>query len=234
MKSFFRLSFVAAIFGVVLFSCDDKEEKVILPELSTTAVTDITTTGAVSGGNVTADGGAEVTECGVCWGTVSNPTVSGNKAIADGKGIGTFSVSLVGLTPDTEYFVRAYAINSVGTAYGNEVSFITAEPNIKVENEAALNQILYADEQNGKSVKILTTGAWTSTISERTAQSSSVTWISIYPYSGDKAGEYTVEIALPTNTTGEDRTAVITLTCNSESITITITQKGRIANEPLI
>ena len=96
----------------------------VLPTLTTTAVTAITTNSASSGGNITANGGEEVTARGVCWGTTANPTVSGSKT-SDGTDIGTFTSAIAGLTPNTDYHVRAYATNSVGTAYGNDLVFKT-------------------------------------------------------------------------------------------------------------
>ena len=95
-----------------------------MPTLTTTAVTGITTTAASSGGNITDDGGAEVTARGICWGTAAGPTITGSKT-SDGTGIGSFTSSITGLTPNTKYYVRAYATNSEGTAYGNEVDFTT-------------------------------------------------------------------------------------------------------------
>jgi formylglycine-generating enzyme required for sulfatase activity len=94
------------------------------PTVTTTAVTNITTTGATSGGNVTSDGGASVTARGVCWSTSTNPTTSNSKT-NDGSGTGSFVSSLTGLSASTTYHVRAYAINSVGTSYGSDVSFKT-------------------------------------------------------------------------------------------------------------
>ena len=93
--------------------------------LTTTAITSITDTTATSGGNITSDGGATVTTRGVCWSTSTNPVATGNHT-TDGTGIGTFTSSITGLTANTLYYVRAYATNSVGTAYGNEVFFTTA------------------------------------------------------------------------------------------------------------
>ena len=93
-----------------------------LPTVTTAAVTNITQTTATSGGTVTSDGGATVTARGVCWNTSSNPTTA-NSHTTDGSGTGTFVSNLTGLTPLTLYYVRAYATNSVGTAYGNELSF---------------------------------------------------------------------------------------------------------------
>lgn len=92
--------------------------------ITTTNATSITASTASSGGNITTDGGAAITARGVCWATTSNPTIAGSKT-ADGAGIGIFTSSLVGLTPNMTYFVRTYAINSTGTTYGNEVTFKT-------------------------------------------------------------------------------------------------------------
>lgn len=90
----------------------------------TTAVSAITATSATSGGIVTSDGGASVTARGVCWNTSSNPTIANSKTV-DGTGTGSFTSNLTGLIPGTVYHVRAYATNSVGTAYAAELSFTT-------------------------------------------------------------------------------------------------------------
>lgn len=92
--------------------------------LTTPDVTSINRTSALSGGAISSDGGAQVTEKGVCYGTASGPDVSGNHT-SDGSGDNSFTSQITGLTPGTRYYVRAFATNSVGTAYGNEVSFTT-------------------------------------------------------------------------------------------------------------
>jgi uncharacterized protein (TIGR02145 family) len=100
------------------------KEDPVMPVLSTTAVSEISVGTAITGGSITADGGAEVTARGVCWGTARQPDVSGQHT-SDSKGAGDFESNLTGLTPNTMYYVRAYATNKAGTAYGNEVSFTT-------------------------------------------------------------------------------------------------------------
>ena len=89
--------------------------------ITTTAVSNITGNTALSGGNVISDGGAKITTKGVCWSTSPNPTIADNKTI-DGSGIGSFTTNISGLNSGATYYIRAYATNSTGTAYGNEVN----------------------------------------------------------------------------------------------------------------
>ncbi|MCE1199230.1 MAG: SusF/SusE family outer membrane protein [Marinilabiliales bacterium] len=96
----------------------------VVATLTTTAITAITGNAAASGGNITNAGGAEVTARGICWATKTAPTVADNKT-SDGKGTGSFVSALSGLKGNVTYYVRAYAVNSAGTAYGPEVSFKT-------------------------------------------------------------------------------------------------------------
>jgi len=96
------------------------------PIVTTADVTDITQTTAVSGGNVTDDGGAAVTARGLCWSTSQNPTVSDNHT-SDGNGTGSFTSNLTNLTANTTYYVRAYATNENGTSYGEQKSFTTLQ-----------------------------------------------------------------------------------------------------------
>jgi uncharacterized protein (TIGR02145 family) len=98
---------------------------VAVPTVTTTAVTGMTLTAAISGGNVTADGGAAVTARGVCWATTVNPVIGATNTTSNGTGTGVFTSNLTGLLPGTPYHVRAYATNSAGTAYGADVPFST-------------------------------------------------------------------------------------------------------------
>jgi uncharacterized protein (TIGR02145 family) len=95
-----------------------------LPEVTTSMVTSIFADRAICGGSVVSEGGGAVVNRGIAYGTSSNPTISGS-VIVNGSGLGTYNSTITGLTALTSYFVRAYATNSVGTAYGNEVSFST-------------------------------------------------------------------------------------------------------------
>jgi hypothetical protein len=101
-----------------------------LPVVTTTAITAVTKISAISGGNVTYDGGASVSERGIVYGTSENPTTSDN-VIKAGTGTGEFVSNLTGLTLNTNYYVRAYAINSAGTAYGTQVAFTTLADIVK-------------------------------------------------------------------------------------------------------
>ncbi|HOS57303.1 MAG TPA: FISUMP domain-containing protein [Bacteroidales bacterium] len=98
-----------------------------LPTVTTNAISGVTPTGAISGGNVTSDGNSPVTARGICWNTSPNPTLADN-VTNNGSGLGSFTSNISGLTPSTTYYVRAYATNSVGTAYGNAISFTTSAP----------------------------------------------------------------------------------------------------------
>lgn len=95
------------------------------PTISTTEITAITSTTATSGGNITSDGGAGVTARGVCWSTSQNPTTANSKT-TNGMGTGSFISSITALIPGATYYLRAYATNSVGTAYGAQISFNTS------------------------------------------------------------------------------------------------------------
>lgn len=94
------------------------------PTVTTSAASSVQALTAVGNGNVTSDGGAAITERGFAYATTSNPTVSDNKLIVSGT-TGAYSGTLTGLNPSTLYHIRAYAINSVGTSYGSDVTFTT-------------------------------------------------------------------------------------------------------------
>lgn len=96
------------------------------PTLTTTAPSSVTTTTASSGGTISSDGGASITARGVVWSTNTNPTIALSTKTEDGSSTGTFTSDISGLMDNTTYYVRAYATNSKGTSYGNQVSFITA------------------------------------------------------------------------------------------------------------
>jgi len=93
--------------------------------INTTTVSSISPTSAISGGNITSDGGSVITARGVCWSTNANPTVDLSTKTVNGIGTGNFTSNFTGLTPNTTYHVRAYATNVLGTAYGADSVFTT-------------------------------------------------------------------------------------------------------------
>lgn len=123
-----KLVFTSFLFVVILLtilSCSKKSPDPAGPtplSIITTAPSDITSTTAKGGGNITSDGGSGISGRGVCWSTTQNPALSDSHT-NDGTGSGNFTSSITGLVPGTTYYLRAYATNSIGTGYGNEVSF---------------------------------------------------------------------------------------------------------------
>ena len=95
-----------------------------VPVLTTIAVSYITQTTARCGGNITFDSASTVTERGVCWSTEQTPTIADSRT-NNGIGNGSFTSNVSYLIPNTKYFVRAFATNNAGTAYGNTISFTT-------------------------------------------------------------------------------------------------------------
>ena len=100
-----------------------------VPTLTTTELSNITAISATTGGIITSNGRAAITARGVVWSTTPSPTTALATKTIDGTGTGTFTSTLTGLAPATRYYVRAYATNAAGTAYGNEVSFTTTNEN---------------------------------------------------------------------------------------------------------
>jgi pectinesterase len=96
----------------------------VLATLTTKPITDISTTFATSGGVISSDGNSAITVKGVCWNKTGSPTTA-DSTTKDGSTSTPFSSSLTGLLAGTKYYVRAYAVNSAGTAYGNELNFTT-------------------------------------------------------------------------------------------------------------
>jgi hypothetical protein len=113
------------------YTAGDQESQDVVPTVTTEAVSSITDTTATGNGTVTDDGGDTITERGIVWSTSANPTTADDKATSAGT-TGAFTASLTGLTSGTLYHARAYATNSVGTSYGDDVTF-TTETDIPVQ-----------------------------------------------------------------------------------------------------
>ncbi|MBS0011357.1 MAG: hypothetical protein KFF49_08095 [Bacteroidales bacterium] len=108
----------------ITYSC--KKEDPDPPTVTTVSVTQITVTSALGGGDIASDGGSPVTARGVCWSTQPNTSVA-DAHTSDSSGTGSYASTITGLQPETSYYLRAYATNSAGTAYGQEISFETLE-----------------------------------------------------------------------------------------------------------
>lgn len=124
------------LLGMLLISTDScrKDNKSYVPEITTNPVLIISQTTASCGGNIINEGSATVTDRGVCWSTNQSPTIADSKT-ADGTGSGSFTSSITGLTANTTYYVRAFATNLVGTAYGNERIFtVVGLPTVTTSN----------------------------------------------------------------------------------------------------
>lgn len=136
-----------------------------IPVLITSNVNTLTSLTAAGGGNVTSDGGSPITSRGLCWSANPTPTIDDYKT-ADGTGTGAFTSSITGLTEGSVYYARAYATNSAGTAYGNEMTF-TALVIGQVYAGGILGYLLqpgdpgyYAGEAHGIVVSFYTSPAW--------------------------------------------------------------------------
>lgn len=165
------------LFAMIILFASCKKTKIpapvvpVLASITTTAATVITSTTATSGGNISADGGATITARGVCWNTVTGPTVANSKTI-DGTGTGIFASSVTGLTAGIIYYLKAYATNSAGTAYGNEIIFTTLAsiPSVTICTQVwMLKNLEVTAYRNGDPIPQvtdqatwagLTTGAW--------------------------------------------------------------------------
>ncbi|MBO9674084.1 MAG: hypothetical protein J7577_11610 [Sphingobacteriaceae bacterium] len=139
MKTLSKRYLIAVCFIIALSGGCKKTEKVAettttkaevtgsVATLTTTEFTSITTTGAISGGTITDKGSSAVTDQGICWSTSPKPTIESKKVgVVSINGSGVFTSQLTGLTASTKYYVRAFAINKAGVAYGNEIELTTA------------------------------------------------------------------------------------------------------------
>jgi len=154
-----RVVLSVVFIGIITLTSGCKKNNsvtVTVPSLSTSTITGITYSTATSGGNISSDGNAAVTARGVCWNTVTGPTTSDSHT-SDGTGTGNFISSLTGLTASTPYFVRAYATNTAGTAYGNEVTFTTSAA--QAANEVLIQGMAYSPLS--LTVAVNTTVKWT-------------------------------------------------------------------------
>jgi uncharacterized protein (TIGR02145 family) len=120
----FSFSLITMGLALMLSGGCKKDPVILVPSLTTKAISDTTDTGAKSGGTITSDGGATVIASGVCWSKAATPRVEDSKT-TDVATVGAFTSTITGLEANSTYHVRAYATNSAGTGYGNELVFNT-------------------------------------------------------------------------------------------------------------
>ena len=131
-KSWIYTLAIMGVFLMIISGCKKKDDNSNpppasqVPALTTDVVSNVVITTATSGGNVTSQGSSAVSARGVCWSISANPSTS-DAHTTDGSGTGHFTSSVTGLTPNTPYYLRAYATNSAGTGYGNQQSFTTQQ-----------------------------------------------------------------------------------------------------------
>jgi len=126
-------------------------KSITIPTISTDIVSNITNAGASCGGNITNDGGSVVTNRGVCYSTSTNPTIN-NSISVSGNGTGSFLTTLSGLNASSIYYVRAFATNAIGTAYGVQRSFTTVTLSAPTLTTDEASSISYTSATTGLTV----------------------------------------------------------------------------------
>ena len=153
---FRKTSLLGVAFILALVSCKKDDDLVAshAPEVTTGSVTNISDTTSTVYGDINSVGSSEISKHGHCWSTSSNPTINNNKTnLGNANAAGSYNSSVTGLSPNTTYYIRAYATNSYGTSYGNEVVFNT--PNQPIAEFSVANTDINVGESIYFLVKIL-------------------------------------------------------------------------------
>ena len=196
MNSLFKS--LAIILVILIFSSCEKKPS--LPAISTSSVTEISTTSAVSGGNITDDGGAQIISKGICWNTSTDPTIDNKKTIVGGGDL-LFTSDISQILPATTYYVRAYATNKAGTGYGKSVSFKTLGDKPASDALNASNITINSATLNGSINSNLLSTTVTFEYGVSTNYGSTVSAMQS-PVSGDTDGNFTVNADLSGFTPG--------------------------------
>jgi uncharacterized protein (TIGR02145 family) len=151
MKKAFKTAglILIILLSILIHSC--KKEKPAPPVLTTTTVTEVSYTTAVSGGNVTSEGGATVIARGICWNTQGDPIIANSNKAESGT-TGAFVSNLTNLTPNTKYYVKAFATNAGGTGYGDQVTFTTVAISAPVLTTTSISSITQTTASSGGNI----------------------------------------------------------------------------------
>lgn len=180
-----------------------------VPELKTLPASEITQTSVKCGGEVTDNGGLEVDQRGLCWSSSENPTIKDQNITID-KEENPFSITITGLSANTDYFVRAYASNSEGTGYGQQVSFSTNENYLEVSPP----EIEVDPNAGNASFTVNSNISWSA--------NENASWVTT-----SKNGK-TLNVNYTANNSANSRTAIITVKAEELNRTVTLIQKGGI------
>jgi uncharacterized protein (TIGR02145 family) len=151
MKKIFKIPGVILLLLTVVLIHSCRKDKPAPPAVTTTAVSEISYTTAVSGGDVTNEGGTAIISRGVCWNTSADPAIMNSKT-TEIAGLGPFTSSITRMTPNTTYYLRAYATNSDGTGYGNQVTFATSQVEVPILTTAEITSITQTTAISGGNI----------------------------------------------------------------------------------
>lgn len=144
---------IAMIVIMVIAACKKEKTSPTVPVVSTEELTNITSSSATAGGTIISNGNASITASGVVWSKTNNTPTLADSVISGTASSGHFTVNLANLAFGKTYYIRAYATNNVGTAYGNVVTLNTANDTTKVRFLYNGNEVTYGIIRSPKTGK---------------------------------------------------------------------------------